>query len=95
MRTTIDAAGRLVIPKKLREEAGLLPGMELEVRCRHGRIEVEAAAPGYHLERSGRFLVAVPNAPTPPLTQEIVEATREEIRRERAVSAMGESEAEG
>jgi len=26
MRTTIDRAGRLVVPKKIREAAGILPG---------------------------------------------------------------------
>jgi len=56
MKTTIDAAGRIVIPKKLREQAGLQAGMELEVRCRDGRIEVEPTTPGYHMERRGRFL---------------------------------------
>lgn len=88
MKTTIDAAGRIVIPKKLREQAGLQPGMELDVRCRDGRIEVEPAAPGYHMERRGRFLVAVTDAPTATLTREMVEETREEIRRERAEAAL-------
>lgn len=87
MKTTIDAAGRIVIPKKLREQAGLQPGMELEVRCRDGRIEVEPAAPGYQMERRGRFLVAVTGSTTATLTREMVEETREDIRRERAEAA--------
>ncbi len=88
MKTTIDAAGRIVIPKKLREQAGLQPGMELEVSCRDGRIEVEPAAPGYHMERRGRFLVAVSDSPTATLTREMVEESREAIRRERAEAAL-------
>jgi AbrB family looped-hinge helix DNA binding protein len=40
MRTTIDAAGRLVVPKRLRDELGFAPGMELEVRAVDGRLEV-------------------------------------------------------
>ena len=88
MKTTIDAAGRIVIPKKLREQAGLQPGKELEVRCRDGRIEVEPAAPGYHMERRGRFLVAVSDSATATLTREMVEETREEIRRGRAEGAL-------
>ena len=31
MRTTIDKAGRVVIPVAIRERAGLSPGAELEV----------------------------------------------------------------
>ena len=40
MRTTIDAAGRVVVPKPLREELGFLPGMELELEAVDGRLEV-------------------------------------------------------
>jgi AbrB family looped-hinge helix DNA binding protein len=40
MRTTIDAAGRLVVPKRLREELGFAPGTELDVRAVDGHLEV-------------------------------------------------------
>lgn len=40
MRTTIDAAGRLVVPKPLRDQLGFAPGTELEVRAVDGRLEV-------------------------------------------------------
>ena len=40
MRTTIDAAGRLVVPKALRDELGFAPGMELELDAVDGRLEV-------------------------------------------------------
>jgi AbrB family looped-hinge helix DNA binding protein len=40
MRTTIDAAGRLVVPKPLREELGFTPGTELELDAVDGRLEV-------------------------------------------------------
>ena len=40
MRTTIDAAGRLVVPKPLREELGFAPGTELEAEAVDGRLEV-------------------------------------------------------
>lgn len=46
------------------------------------------AAQGYHMERRGRFLVAVADPPTARLTREIVENTREDIRRERAETAL-------
>jgi AbrB family looped-hinge helix DNA binding protein len=40
MKATIDAAGRLVVPKPLREELGFVPGMELELDAVDGRLEV-------------------------------------------------------
>jgi AbrB family looped-hinge helix DNA binding protein len=40
MRTTIDAAGRLVVPKPLREQLGFAPGTELELRAVEDRLEV-------------------------------------------------------
>jgi AbrB family looped-hinge helix DNA binding protein len=40
MRTTIDAAGRLVVPKVLRDELGFRPGTELELEAVDGRLEV-------------------------------------------------------
>jgi AbrB family looped-hinge helix DNA binding protein len=40
MRTTIDAAGRVVVPKALREELGFSPGLELEVEAVDGRLEI-------------------------------------------------------
>ena len=44
MKTTIDKAGRVVIPKKIRDAAGIEPGMELDVRLCDGRVEIEPAA---------------------------------------------------
>jgi AbrB family looped-hinge helix DNA binding protein len=40
MRTTIDAAGRLVVPKPLRDELGFEPGAELELEAVDGRLQV-------------------------------------------------------
>jgi AbrB family looped-hinge helix DNA binding protein len=40
MRATIDSAGRLVVPKRLREELGFGPGTELELTAVDGRLEV-------------------------------------------------------
>ena len=42
MKTTIDGAGRLVIPKQIREQVGLKPGMPLDIRVDNGVIEIEA-----------------------------------------------------
>lgn len=40
MRTTIDTAGRLVVPKPLRDQLGFAPGTELEVDAVDGRLQV-------------------------------------------------------
>jgi len=40
MKTTIDAAGRLVIPKPLRDELGFSAGAELDIRTVEGHLEV-------------------------------------------------------
>jgi AbrB family looped-hinge helix DNA binding protein len=44
MRATIDADGRLVIPKPLRDELGFAPGTELELVAVDGRLEVTVAS---------------------------------------------------
>ena len=83
MRTTIDAAGRLVIPREVRRAAGLVPGLPLEVRWRDGRIEIEPAPLPVELVRRGRLLVAEPRSETVPLMAEAVEQTREDLRADR------------
>jgi AbrB family looped-hinge helix DNA binding protein len=83
MKTTIDAAGRIVIPKEIRRQAGIEPGAIMEIRLREGCIEIQPAPAKIKLEKRGRLVVAVPREPLPPLTAEIVENTRRRIRRER------------
>jgi AbrB family looped-hinge helix DNA binding protein len=83
MKTTIDTAGRVVIPKKIREAAGLKPGTKLNVRYDNGVVEIEPE-PRVKLVREGRFLVAVPlDDDAPVLTSEDVEAVRQAIYEER------------
>ncbi len=55
MRTTIDRAGRLVIPKEIRDRAGLTPGMPLNIRVHNGVIEIEPEGLPVRLEWRGRF----------------------------------------
>jgi AbrB family looped-hinge helix DNA binding protein len=43
MKTTIDHSGRLVIPKDIRRESGIKPGMPLEVRWEKGAIAITPA----------------------------------------------------
>ena len=81
MITTIDAAGRVVIPKLLRDLVGLAPGAQLELREREGRIEIEPAATPMRLAKGRHGLAAVPEVELPPLTDELVRATLERVRR--------------
>jgi AbrB family looped-hinge helix DNA binding protein len=60
MRTTIDKAGRVVIPAPIRERAGLLAGSELEVTEDELGIRLERVATGPKLVKIGRRLVARP-----------------------------------
>ena len=81
MRTTIDAAGRVVIPRDLRERAGLKGAHDVEIRERDGRIEIEPAATPMTLVRRGGRAVAVPAEPLPALTDEMVRDALERTRR--------------
>jgi AbrB family looped-hinge helix DNA binding protein len=60
MRTTIDKAGRVVIPASMRERAGLSAGSELEVTADELGIRIERVAAGPRLVKVGRRLVARP-----------------------------------
>ena len=63
MKTTIDKAGRVVIPAPIRVQAGLRPGTELEVVLDEGSIRLVRNVPGPRLERMGKLLVARPRVP--------------------------------
>jgi AbrB family looped-hinge helix DNA binding protein len=61
MRATIDKAGRLVIPKQLRDHLGLRPG-EVEVSAEGTALRVEPLA-GESLEvRDGRLVIPAAGA---------------------------------
>ena len=80
MITTMDAAGRLVIPSEIRREAALEPGTPLDVRWHDGRIEIEPQPLSVKLVREGELLVAKPAAKVPALRTETVERTRRQLR---------------
>jgi AbrB family looped-hinge helix DNA binding protein len=81
MRTTIDAAGRIVVPKAIREELSLYGGQELEVVARDGKLEIEVPLTPMRLEERDGVTVAVTDAAMPPLTAELVRETLERVRR--------------
>jgi AbrB family looped-hinge helix DNA binding protein len=61
MRTTIDKAGRVVIPASIRERAGLSPGAELEITEDELGVRLQRVAAGPKLVKIGRRLVARPS----------------------------------
>ena len=76
----MDAAGRLVLPKAVRERAQLAPGVPIEVRVVDGRVELEPAYARMQVEKRGGFWVAEPVQPLPVLTQDEVDATLDALR---------------
>lgn len=87
MKSSIDAAGRLVIPKKIRQEAQLEPGVPLTIRCRDGRVEIEPAPLPIQRVRKGRLMVAVPQKERGRLTHERIEETRRALQTERGLGS--------
>ncbi|OFW54838.1 MAG: antitoxin [Actinobacteria bacterium RBG_16_67_10] len=81
MRTTIDGAGRIVIPKAVREGLGLTRGEELEITVRDGVILIQPRTVRVTLTQTPGGLVAVPDEDLPPLTDDMVRDTLERVRR--------------
>ncbi len=81
MRSTIDSAGRVVIPKRLRDRLGLEHGESVEIHERDGRIEIDPVPTAMSLVRRAGGSVAVPEEKLPPLTDEVVRETLERVRR--------------
>lgn len=80
MTVTMDNAGRIVIPKEIRKEAGLQPGVPLELRYEDGVVEIQSKPVAVRLERRGRLVVAVPLTEVPVVTSEQVERVLDEMR---------------
>ena len=80
MTSTIDKAGRIVVPKAIRVAARLEPGTEISFRLVSGRVEMEPAPLAVSLERRGHLVVAVPNRKLPVLAESEVEDTIAALR---------------
>jgi AbrB family looped-hinge helix DNA binding protein len=80
MKTTIDKAGRVVIPAAIRERFRLRPGTELEVIADDVSVRLLRKVPGPRLVRVGRRWVARPTLPAGHLPAVDVAALVEEER---------------
>lgn len=59
MKTTIDSAGRLVVPKALRDRLGLEPGSTVDVSQYGAGLQILPVSRTARLRRSGGTVVAV------------------------------------
>ena len=82
MRSTIDRAGRIVVPKPIREAANLRPGTEVEFRVQGGHVEIEPVPLTVSLQRRGSLVVAVPAPGQPVMRVADVDKTIAELRDE-------------
>ena len=78
MRTTIDKAGRLVIPKPLRDQLGLVPG-EVEVSADGAALRVEAIVGDQIIEIDGRWVIPG-SADATAIDPELIENLRDADR---------------
>jgi AbrB family looped-hinge helix DNA binding protein len=81
MHVTIDGAGRVVVPKQLRDELGLTPQTPLEIDVVDGHLELSPP-------RTPAKLVTGPHGPSiaatgAPITDQDVRRTLEAIREHR------------
>ena len=83
MFAAIDAAGRVVIPKAVRESAHLLPGTKLRVSVRDGRVELEPEPREVVVVKRGRLHVAEPRERVGRLDAGTVRKALEEARGDR------------
>jgi AbrB family looped-hinge helix DNA binding protein len=81
MHVTIDKVGRIVVPKKLRDELGLTPKLALEIDIVDGHLEISTP-------HEPATLITGPHGPSiaatgTPLTDKDVRDTLEAIREHR------------
>lgn len=81
MRTTIDPAGRLVVPKPLRDALHLHEGGEVELEVHDGVIEVRVASAPVRIAEMDEGPVLVPVEAVPTMGSDVVDEVLDQIRR--------------
>ena len=57
MKVAVDHAGRLVIPKRIRDEIGLTPGVEAELSVDGAGVRIEPIASGDFIDEHGFMVI--------------------------------------
>lgn len=78
MEATVDQAGRIVLPRRLRDQLGLGPGSTVDVSLDGDGLHVSPGGRTARLERRGGKLAAVAQT---PVTDEDVLGLIDSIRR--------------
>lgn len=86
-RLTLDKAGRIVLPKPLRDELQLAPGDILEIESAGDHITMRPVRGNGQLQKRDGLWVFHSGE---PITAEMAERTAREVRRERERQIWGE-----
>jgi AbrB family looped-hinge helix DNA binding protein len=86
---TVDKAGRIVLPKPVRDELQLQAGDSLELEISGQEIKLRPVRPKIRLRREDGLWVYTVGE---PLSDSVVEQTIEDIRRERDEQNFGKVE---
>ena len=81
MNVSIDRAGRIVVPKQLREFLGFSEGTDLEIFAEDGRLIIEMHNPPKRIEKRGDSFVIVADEPVGQMSPEQVRDVLESVRR--------------
>ena len=81
VETTMDRAGRVAIPKAIRDAAGLRPGAAVTVTLVDGKVELAPASREVKAVKRGNGLVLSAPKGTPPLTVDQTRGLIERVRR--------------
>jgi AbrB family looped-hinge helix DNA binding protein len=81
MRSTMDKAGRVVVPRAMRDRLRLSDGGEIEIAERDGVVEIRPAAAEVDVVQTAEGPVARPRGTPPTLTDAVVRDTLEQNRR--------------
>lgn len=85
---TLDKAGRVVLPKPIRDELQLGPGDSLELHCTEDEIVLRPARGKARMYKKHGVWVIHGDAPLAP---DVVEKTIQRVRRERERHILGKS----